>query len=102
MTVLHVSLYEFGLPKPWSVDELQVYLAKLRKDIERKSVHAYYLKRRIWAQKLAIEKNERDRKTRCFGTLWRILAQHRHFHSYFPYISSLTFVGGGQHNRFDC
>lgn len=30
---------------------MQVYLAKLREDIERKGVHAYYLKRRIWAQK---------------------------------------------------
>lgn len=44
-------LTKFGLPQPWSVDEVQVYLAKLREDIERKGVHAYYLKRRVWAQK---------------------------------------------------
>lgn len=42
---------KFGEPEPWSPAEVQVYLAKLRKEIETPGLHAYYLKRRVWGQK---------------------------------------------------
>ena len=48
------SLYlltKFGSPTPWSAEEVQVYLSKLRAEVEDRRVHAYYLKRRVWGQK---------------------------------------------------
>lgn len=41
----------FGEPVPWTAEEVQVWLAKFRKDVENQGIHAYYLKRRVWAQK---------------------------------------------------
>lgn len=42
---------KLGSPSPWSAEEVQVFLAKLRAEVEEKRVHAYYLKRRVWGQK---------------------------------------------------
>ena len=44
-------LTKYGSPEPWSAEEVQVYLAKVRKDVEIPGLHAHYLKRRVWAQK---------------------------------------------------
>lgn len=35
----------------WSVEECQVYLAKVRKELDGKRFHGYCPMRRIWAQK---------------------------------------------------
>lgn len=40
-----------GKPQPWSPEEVQVYLAKVRNEINAPGLHAYSLKRRVWAQK---------------------------------------------------
>ena len=48
----------FGEPEPWTADEVQIWLAKFRKDVETKGIHAYYLKRRVWAQKPFNESKE--------------------------------------------
>lgn len=42
---------KFGLPQLWSMAEVQVYLAKVEKEREAPSLHAYLLKRRFWGQK---------------------------------------------------
>ncbi|KAJ5668909.1 hypothetical protein N7462_009979 [Penicillium macrosclerotiorum] len=44
-------LTKFGAPTPWSVDEVQVYLAKVRADLKKPSIHGWELGRRIWARK---------------------------------------------------
>ena len=47
-----LSLFtKLGSPTPWSAEEVQVFLATLRAEVEEKRVHAYYLKRRVWGQK---------------------------------------------------
>lgn len=40
----------FGLPKPWSPDEVQAHLAKARKELNQ-GWHMYNTIRRVWAQK---------------------------------------------------
>lgn len=44
-------LTKFGEPEPWSPEEVQVYLAKVRKEVESGGFHSYLFKRRVWAQK---------------------------------------------------
>lgn len=44
-------LTKFGEPEPWQPEEVQVFLAEVRKEIETPGMHAYYLKRRVWGQK---------------------------------------------------
>lgn len=41
----------FGEPEPWTPEEVHVYLAKVRKEIENPDIHAYVFRRRVWAQK---------------------------------------------------
>lgn len=41
-------LTKFGEPTPWSVEEVQVLLAKMRADINNKDIHAYQIYRRVW------------------------------------------------------
>lgn len=40
----------FGEPEPWSAEEVYVYAAKLRRELE-KGYHIYNKSRRVWAQK---------------------------------------------------
>lgn len=40
----------FGEPEPWSVEEVHVYAAKVRKELEM-GYHIYNKSRRVWAQK---------------------------------------------------
>lgn len=44
-------LTHFGAPTPWNPEEVQVLLAKIRQEINAPGLHAYCLKRRVWAQK---------------------------------------------------
>lgn len=42
---------KFGEPEPWSPEEVHVFLAKVRKEIEDPKLHGYFYKRRVWGQK---------------------------------------------------
>ena len=44
-------LTHFGAPTPWSAEEVQVYLAKVRNEIHAGKYHTYFPIRRVWAQK---------------------------------------------------
>ncbi|CAG7956921.1 unnamed protein product [Penicillium salamii] len=44
-------LTKFGAPSPWSSDEVQVYLTKVRSELRNPHVHAYEYARRVWARK---------------------------------------------------
>ncbi|KAJ5110544.1 hypothetical protein N7532_001079 [Penicillium argentinense] len=44
-------LTKFGAPEPWSPEEVQVYLAGVRKEIKSTSTHGYGYARRVWARK---------------------------------------------------
>ena len=48
LTMRRFLLTKFGEPKPWSVEEVQVLLAKMRADINNKDIHAYQIYRRVW------------------------------------------------------
>lgn len=37
--------------KPWTPEEVHVYLGKLRKELENRNWHQYIRQRRVWAQK---------------------------------------------------
>ena len=43
-------LTKFGDPQPWSAEEVQVFLAKVRKEME-KGYHCYLTFKRVWARK---------------------------------------------------
>ena len=39
---------KFGEPEPWSPAEVQVFLAKVRKEMADPKIHPYIVKRRVW------------------------------------------------------
>lgn len=41
----------FGDPIPWTPEQVHVLLAKARQEINDPKLHAYILKKRVWAQK---------------------------------------------------
>lgn len=43
-------LTKFGQPEPWTPEEVQVYLAKVNRDIETPGVHGYNHYRRVWVR----------------------------------------------------
>ena len=43
-------LMNHGVPKPWSHEEVKVYVEKLKKELER-GYHFYWKATRVWAQK---------------------------------------------------
>ena len=45
------ALTRFGEPKPWTPEEVQVWLSIVRQEINDPKIHAYYIKKRVWAQK---------------------------------------------------
>ena len=45
------ALTKFGTPNPWSVEEVQAYLEKVRKEVNNPRIHTYTRYRRVWAQK---------------------------------------------------
>ena len=42
---------KFGSPAPWSAEEVQVYNARIRKELLNPRHHAYQRARRVWARK---------------------------------------------------
>ncbi|CAG8118490.1 unnamed protein product [Penicillium salamii] len=51
-------LTRFGAPSPWSSDEVQVYLTKVRSELRNPHVHAFEYARRVWARKPTEEELE--------------------------------------------
>lgn len=41
----------FGHPKPWTVDEVQTYVVKLKADMNNPQYHLYQNVKRVWCQK---------------------------------------------------
>ncbi|KAJ5593165.1 hypothetical protein N7537_010069 [Penicillium hordei] len=48
-------LTKFGAPKPWSSEEVQIYLSKVRAELRNPRTHAYEYARRVWARKPTVE-----------------------------------------------
>ncbi|KAJ5714815.1 uncharacterized protein N7483_011996 [Penicillium malachiteum] len=44
-------LTHFGEPKPWTKEEVQVFLAKVRSELKNPAIHAFEPGRRVWARK---------------------------------------------------
>ena len=44
-------LTKFGLPQPWSPQQVKVYLEKIQEEMNTPGVHAYNSYKRVWAQK---------------------------------------------------
>ncbi|GAB1735556.1 hypothetical protein NU219Hw_g4134t1 [Hortaea werneckii] len=44
-------LTKFGAPKPWTADEVRVYVAKVRRELMNGRLHIWHYTRRVWAQK---------------------------------------------------
>lgn len=44
-------LTHYGVPEPWTPEEVHVWDAKMRKEICNPAYHAYCLKRRVYVQK---------------------------------------------------
>ncbi|KAJ5780796.1 hypothetical protein N7457_005956 [Penicillium paradoxum] len=44
-------LTKFGAPTPWTNDEVQIYLTKVRAELKNPRTHAYEYARRVWARK---------------------------------------------------
>ncbi|KAJ5296612.1 uncharacterized protein N7443_007505 [Penicillium atrosanguineum] len=44
-------LTHFGEPEPWTKEEVQVYLSKVRKELRDPHIHAYEPGNRVWARK---------------------------------------------------
>lgn len=53
-------LTHFGLPKPWTPEEVQVHLMQMRKDLDNKKYHPYSKMKRVWAQKPFEKKAETE------------------------------------------
>lgn len=48
--VIHM-LTNISEPEPENMDSVQMYLAEVRRDMEKKGSHPYIFNRRVWAQK---------------------------------------------------
>ncbi|CEJ59596.1 hypothetical protein PMG11_08215 [Penicillium brasilianum] len=44
-------LTKFGAPTPWTADEVQIYLAKVRVELKDPRIHGWHYGRKIWARK---------------------------------------------------
>ncbi|KAJ5439018.1 uncharacterized protein N7458_010016 [Penicillium daleae] len=44
-------LTKFGAPSPWTPDEVQVYLAKVRAEMKNPHIHGWHYGRKVWARK---------------------------------------------------
>lgn len=51
LTFLVFLLTHYGDPTPWSPEEVQVYVAKIKQEMNDHSIHSYHRFRRVWAQK---------------------------------------------------
>ena len=50
LTCHRYLLTRFGLPTPWAPEEVIVYIAKLRKELDQ-NYHIFNWHNRVWAQK---------------------------------------------------
>ncbi|KAJ5862016.1 hypothetical protein N7455_006084 [Penicillium solitum] len=46
---------KFGLPEPWSLEQVQVFVAKARAEIRNPKYRIYHVSRRIWARKPTVK-----------------------------------------------
>ncbi|KAJ6183622.1 hypothetical protein N7519_004923 [Penicillium mononematosum] len=53
-------LTKFGEPEPWTKEEVQVYLARVRAELKDPHVHRYGYGRRVWARKPTEEELRRQ------------------------------------------
>lgn len=60
LTLLRFILTKFGLPQPWSPEEVQVILAKARNEYNNNKYHMYLKFRRVWGQKPLEPKAEKS------------------------------------------
>ncbi|KAH8694893.1 S-adenosyl-L-methionine-dependent methyltransferase [Talaromyces proteolyticus] len=44
-------LTKHGSPKPWTSEEVRVYVAKVRSELQNPKLHIYHYTRRVWARK---------------------------------------------------
>lgn len=51
-----------GESTPWVPEKVQVFLAKMRQEINNPNYHAYYYRKRVWAQKPYDTKPEAESK----------------------------------------
>ena len=42
---------KYGDPEPWTKEEVQVYIAQIRKELLNPRYHVYQRVRRVWARK---------------------------------------------------
>ncbi|KAI3066085.1 hypothetical protein CBS147339_8909 [Penicillium roqueforti] len=56
-------LTKFGAPSPWSKEEVQVYLSKVRAELRNPRTHAYEYARRVWGRKPTAEELANPVKT---------------------------------------
>lgn len=45
------ALTRFGEPRPWAPKEVLVFVATVKQEVNNPDIHAYYLRKRVWAQK---------------------------------------------------
>lgn len=51
LTCIRFVLTKFGEPEPWSPEEAQVFLAKVKNELNDPRLHFYVWKRRVWGMK---------------------------------------------------
>ncbi|CAG8358637.1 unnamed protein product [Penicillium salamii] len=56
-------LTHYGEPEPWTKEEVQVYLAKVRTELKNPHIHAYEPATRVWARKPTEEEANANRTT---------------------------------------
>ncbi|KAJ5263463.1 hypothetical protein N7478_011068 [Penicillium angulare] len=57
-------LTHHGEPKPWTKEEVQVFLAKVRKELKTPAIHAYEPANRVWARKPTLAEMKAREETR--------------------------------------
>ncbi|KAJ6029763.1 uncharacterized protein N7446_010887 [Penicillium canescens] len=56
-------LTHFGEPEPWTKEEVQVFLAKVRIELKDLYIHAYNPAHRVWARKPTLDELEAKEAT---------------------------------------
>ncbi|KAJ5755544.1 hypothetical protein N7533_005087 [Penicillium manginii] len=51
-------LTHHGMPEPWTKEEVQVFLAKIRTELKNPHIHAYEPANRVWARKPTLEEQK--------------------------------------------
>ncbi|KAJ5743227.1 hypothetical protein N7533_010329 [Penicillium manginii] len=58
-------LTKYGVPEPWSIEEVQVLMAKVRKEIHNPRHHLYQVARRVWGRRPTVEEEQAREKTKA-------------------------------------